>query len=409
MASIARRKRLDGSLGYQVRWRQDGRWQSDIFDTQRKAQRFSLDVEDAGNRWPAGWVPGVGYLENIGAPTGRTAFADFAERYLNTRTAVSSYQMARYRSAIRRLAEHFPVIEEIDDQAVATWVRRMLAEGRAAKTIANYHGLLFPVCAYAVRKGLLAHNPCQDTQLPKRSAYDQDGEPIACFLERHEFELVADAMCAPGAYLWRPTQGPGRRRDKAQVEACGVGFREDRDLITLAVHTGLRWGEISALRVGDIDLSARWLAVKRAWKRNGAGEWIIGPPKTRRSRRTISLPPSLVELLRPHVTGRRPDDYLFLNGNGGPIRQNSFYEDRWQRAVRLAQQRGLTKSPRFHDLRHSHVAWLVAGNTPLPKIQQRLGHESIQTTIDVYGGLLSYTDDQVDTVVESMFTPVPKH
>jgi integrase len=74
--------------------------------------------------------------------------------------------------------------------------------------------------------------------------------------------------------------------------------------------------------------------------------------------------------------------------------------------VKLAQERGLKKSPRFHDLRHTHVAWLVANNTPLPKIQQRLGHESIQTTIDVYGGLLDYTDEQVDAAVEAMFSPV---
>lgn len=406
MASIVERRRRDGSLGYQVRWRQDGRWQSDIFDTPRKAQRFRLDVEDAGNRWPDGWMPGVGYAKDIEGPTGRTPFLDFAEQYLNTRTAVSGYQLTRYRSAIKRMAEDFPIVEEIDDQAVARWVRRMLADARAPKTIANYHGLLFPICAYAVRKGLLLNNPCQDTQLPKRSAYDEDGEPIACFLERPEFELIAEAMCAARAYIWRPAHGPGRRRKRAEVDACGVGFREDRDLITLAVHTGLRWGEISALRVGDIDLHAGRLAVKRAWKRNGVGEWIIGPPKTQRSRRTLSLAPSLVDLLLPYVDSGERERYIFVNGEGRPIRQNSFYEDRWQKAVRLARQRGLTKSPRFHDLRHTHVAWLVARNTSLPKVQQRLGHESIQTTIDVYGGLLDYTDDQVNMVVDELFTPV---
>jgi integrase len=74
--------------------------------------------------------------------------------------------------------------------------------------------------------------------------------------------------------------------------------------------------------------------------------------------------------------------------------------------VALARTRGLTKSPRFHDLRHTHVAWLIAGGTPLPKIQQRLGHESIQTTIDVYGGLLADTDDQVDAVIDAAFRAV---
>jgi integrase len=125
--------------------------------------------------------------------------------------------------------------------------------------------LLFAICAYAVRKGLLLTNPCADTQLPQRTAYDEDGEPIVCFLERAEFELIAETMCAATAYEWRPKGGRGKRRPNSQIQTCGIGFREDRDLITLAVQTGLRWGEISALRVGDVDLQSRRLAVKRAW------------------------------------------------------------------------------------------------------------------------------------------------
>lgn len=103
---------------------------------------------------------------------------------------------------------------------------------------------------------------------------------------------------------------------------------------------------------------------------------------------------------------RPAQTYLFGNSNGDPLRQNVFYEYRWQQAVALARSRGLLKRPRFHDLRHTHVAWLIAGGTPLPKIQARLGHESIQTTIDVYGGLLAATDDQLDAVVSAAFTPV---
>lgn len=134
--------------------------------------------------------------------------------------------------------------------------------------------------------------------------------------------LVAEAMCSSGAYEWRPPRGPGERRAPSAIASCGVAYREDRDLITLAVHTGLRWGEISALRVGDVDLERRRLAVKRAWKRDGELHWIIGPPKTARSRRVLSLSPGLVELLRPYVVGRPAGRHLFANTNGDPLRQN---------------------------------------------------------------------------------------
>jgi integrase len=216
--------------------------------------------------------------------------------------------------------------------------------------------------------------------------------------------VIAEAMCASVAYEFRPPGGPGERRSPSEIATCGVAYREDRDLVALAAHTGRCWGEISALRVGDLDPARRLVSVKRAWKRDGELKWIIGPAKTVRSRRTISLSRGLVDLMGPYVPGRAADRYVFVNTNGEPIRQNVFHEYRWQRAVALARSRGLLKRPRFHDLRHTHVAWLIAGGTPLPKIQQRLGHESIQTTIDVYGGLLADTDDQVDSVVAATFT-----
>lgn len=58
MAALVERPRSDGSMAYQVRWRQYGTWQSETFGVKRLAQRFVLDLEDAGNEWPAGWTPG---------------------------------------------------------------------------------------------------------------------------------------------------------------------------------------------------------------------------------------------------------------------------------------------------------------------------------------------------------------
>jgi integrase len=72
--------------------------------------------------------------------------------------------------------------------------------------------------------------------------------------------------------------------------------------------------------------------------------------------------------------------------------------------VKQAQKNGLTKKPRPHDLRHTHVAWLIAANVPLPAIQARLGHESITTTVDRYGHLVQQLDDEVAAAVEAAMT-----
>ncbi len=59
---------------------------------------------------------------------------------------------------------------------------------------------------------------------------------------------------------------------------------------------------------------------------------------------------------------------------------------------------------RFHDLRHTHVAWLVAGGAPLPHIQARLGHESITTTIDTYGHLVVAGDELISEIIDTALT-----
>ena len=99
--------------------------------------------------------------------------------------------------------------------------------------------------------------------------------------------------------------------------------------------------------------------------------------------------------------GKSSKDLVFTASQGGHLNQATFYEDRWKKAVALAQTRGLTVSPRFHDLRHTHAAWLISAGVPLPVIQQRLGHESIATTVDTYGGLLLQAHDVADAAVDA--------
>jgi integrase len=87
----------------------------------------------------------------------------------------------------------------------------------------------------------------------------------------------------------------------------------------------------------------------------------------------------LVDLIAP--------GFLFTNGAGNPVRSQEFFNGGWKPGRERALAAGLTKSPRVHDLRHTCASWMIAAGVPLPIIQQHLGHESIQTTIGVYGHL----------------------
>lgn len=119
--------------------------------------------------------------------------------------------------------------------------------------------------------------------------------------------------------------------------------------------------------------------MRRAWKRNGQGEFAmtqhgrfyLGKPKTRVSRRRITLAPTVVTALRRAIEGRTSEDLVFGAPRGGRLDQGNWYESRWQRAIKAAQGNGLTKTPRFHDLRHSNAA---AGDPEAARPQEYSDH-----------------------------------
>ena len=94
---------------------------------------------------------------------------------------------------------------------------------------------------------------------------------------------------------------------------------------------------------------------------------------------------------------------MFTAPRGGPLSHSHFAERRWRKALDAAREKGLFKTPRFHDLRHTHASWLVAANVPMLLVQKRLGHESITTT-EIYSDLLDQTHQAADAAIEAALT-----
>jgi integrase len=126
------------------------------------------------------------------------------------------------------------------------------------------------------------------------------------------------------------------------------------------------------------------------------GQVTIGPPKTRESRRTITVPSFLADALSEHLarTARGvADDLVFAApGAGGPLRRTNFRRRYWTPACDAV---GLEPAPRFHDLRHHAAAVAIAAGAHPKAIQARLGHASITTTLNVYGGLFPSLDEEL--------------
>jgi len=170
-------------------------------------------------------------------------------------------------------------------------------------------------------------------------------------------------------------------------------------LIRMAVFTGIRRGELLALRWMDLDLEARRLYVRRSFR---AG--IFGEPKSRRSRRPVDLPQGLCGRLaerRAAAVDPRPESLVFLRAGGEQWEPSVLSCRFWHRALKAA---GLRETLRWHDLRHTCASLLLDQGESLALVQAQLGHSTGALTMDVYAHVLPATAgaaaDRLEQVVE---------
>ena len=365
-----------------------------------RAEGFRRMVEAGGQEWPDGWVKGMGFVrprQDADPMQPPPTVAAVGEEYVRQIVDLSPGQRKRYLDQVRILASvEVPSIRgayrpfdqpvtSVHEADVKAW---LIDWDRSLKTKANYHGLLYGVFNYALEQGFLTVNPCARTA-PKRSRIRQSQADLR-FLTEAELATAARVAGADG------------------------------DLVTVAVGTGLRFGEVTALWVSDVDFVHRTIRINKAWKRDGENDvqetpsWLrkslgakhqmrghhLGNPKTPKSRRTVTISSEIARLLSRLVEGKAADDFVFVTPTGRPIHNADFYERVWYPLMKKLPEAGVPPF-RFHDLRHTHVAWLVAGGAPLPHIQARLGHESITTTIDTYGHLLPVGDELIADIIDT--------
>jgi integrase len=248
-------------------------------------------------------------------------------------------------------------LEEVGALQLHLLYAERLAAGCSPTSVRHLHRFLHRVFAHAVRWGEIAHNPVDRVDPPR--------------VLRHEFRTLS----------------------VEQAQALLAALRGDRlhALYMLALTTGMRQGELFALRWADVDLPRRRLAVRGTLYRGTGGGWIIGEPKTARSRRQVVLSPPAVRALESHRalldaersrTGDRweDNDLVFPNQVGRPMNNQNFIA----RHFRPLLQRAGLPLIRFHDLRHTAATLLLAADVHPKIVSELLGHASVTTTIDLY-------------------------
>lgn len=242
------------------------------------------------------------------------------------------------------------------------FVDDLLRTGLAPGTVGEARKVLRLVLQEALRADAIRRNPADALRVP-RGRRDE-----MVFLSADEVLALARDVANPPR--------PARHEEKH--------FPSYSLLVRLAGFTGLRAGELAALRVGRVSpLHGRLQVAESAAEVHG--RLLYGPPKTY-AHRAVPIPAALAAEMEDHLAGRphTAEAFVFTAPDGGPLRHSNFYRRFYKPAVRRS---SLDDRTRFHDLRHTAAALMIAEGAHLRAVKERLGHSTIQVTADRYGHL----------------------
>jgi integrase len=246
----------------------------------------------------------------------------------------------------------------IGPEDIEAW---LLAKGEvyAIATVNKFYGYFREAMDRAHRTGRIAINPTASIELVELGFGPPGSKPK--FMDPVEVLLLEEAFDA----WWRLV----------------VPFMSD---------SGLRIGEVAALKVRNLDLLRGSVRVDRTVTKTETGILIEGPPKTEAGKRVVpTLGPDLVDRVRAHIEERNlgPDDYLFQGRRGGRMNPDNWRRRDFNPAVERAGLTALRPTP--HTLRHTAVSLWIASGVCTNQIQvaQLAGHEQLGSVYKLYGHL----------------------
>lgn len=241
---------------------------------------------------------------------------------------------------------------------IQAWVSEMSATV-SATTARRAYDVLNGICKLAVKDRLIRANPCEGVKLPRRAA-------------KARTYLTIDQLIA-------------------LANASG----EHRAVILVLGFCGLRFGELRALRVSDVDVPRSRLHVRHSVVRTTGG-FVEGLPKTH-ERREVPVPPSVMNVLLGETIGKRPDDLLFSGNSHGYLGEVTKGGRNWYaRALKASGVPELT----VHDLRHTAASIAISSGANVKAVQRMLGHKTAAMTLDTYADLFDSDLDAVALDVE---------
>jgi site-specific recombinase XerD len=374
MASIRERTTKGGETTWAVLYRINGKQSSTAFTNPASAEKFRTLVDILG---PAKALATLDSERADGPTVDQLAAKFFAWKASDVTPRTLTDYRRDYDNWIKpRLgARHCSSLDERDIQDFVDDIAKHLEP----KSVADRHMLLHSMFKFGAAKTrrIVDYNPCLETTLPKRGK-----------------------RLAKGATL------PEWQALKAAARAIEP---DAADLMEFIAGTGWRWSEAAALPVRNV---AEWdedgrtvmrATVAQVFRRGGDYRQTLAQDeaKSQAGLRTVKVPDSVAAIVRRRIVGKGPDDLVFTNRSGRKWYQQNFLSRTWPRIEARA---GLDRHLTPHAIRHLHVALLDRSGATPAEMKRRLGHEDIQTTLNVYGGMIDDIDAGVLDKLDALLT-----
>jgi integrase len=316
--------------------------------------------------WPSSSGPAGSWAPALGSPRCGCGHGRITYRKLGNYARFHPDDVTEYVAAHLLPAFGRATLAGIDTLAVREWIAGLVEQGLSPARIRNAHQVLSQVLAAGVEGGRIAHKPAAGVRLPR--------------IVRHEMHFLTARQVEDLAAAIDPRYGL---------------------LVRFAAYTGLRAGELVALRVRHLNLlRGRCEVAESATGVDGRLVW--GPTKTY-ARRMVHLPRFLCEQLGVYLAERPhgPDDLVFTAPQGGPLRERKFVAVAFKPGAAVV---GLPRRLRFHDLRHTCASLLIARGASVKAVQAQLGHASATVTLNRYEHLFPDELQQLAERLQEAYT-----
>lgn len=332
----------------------------------------------------------------------KVKLGDYAAKWIEQRPNLRPRTVELYTWLLKKhIAPHLGAVQlsKLSTSMIREWRTTLLDSGVSATMAAKAYRLLRAILMTAVDEDkILTRNPCR-----VRGAGTEHETERPTLTVPQVFELAERVGVRPVGNIRKLDTGDYRLRYRAkggsmrrfpkpfatrqEAERALWQLAEDghadivrdgrlRAFILLAAFASLRWGEITALRRCDIDLTNRTVRVRAAYVERTNGQMILGPPKSRAGRRTVSIPAAIIPYLVAHLNKyvRADDDALVFPGiKGGPMRRSGFNKiTNWKHVVAALGMPTL----HFHDLRHTGNTLAADMGISTKNLMARMGHDN---------------------------------